>query len=159
MKIVGKAVLSTALLLFIVPAAQSAGDAGADRLISARIDARPGRTTEMYRVPGGMELVVTQACVTHAAVHVKLGRDGHALNFGGIGCTEFGPGMVVSGGEVLYCTNRSGVRRNCMMIGMLRDDPARGEGAEFIDVDEVLAAVKRSSSPTVSTDRSVVLGR
>ncbi len=143
MKRIGKAVLTTALLLFMVPSAQSAGDAAAERLISARVDARPGRTTEMYRVPGGMELVVTQACVSHAAVRVELGRDGEALNFGGIGCTAFGPGMPVAGGEALYCTNRSGAERNCMVIGMLRDDPARGEGAQFIDVDKAIADQKK----------------
>ena len=42
--------------------------------------------------------------------------------------------MRLGGGEKIYCANRSGIARNCMMIGMLRDDPNRGGGAELIDV-------------------------
>jgi hypothetical protein len=140
MMIFNKALLITAALLFMVPTTQAADDeASAPRLINARMEANPGRTTEMYRVPGGMELLVTQACVPHPAMQVELGRGGEKLTFSGAGCTEFGPGMRLGGGETIYCANRSGISRNCMMIGMLRDDPNRGGGAEFIDVDEVLA--------------------
>jgi hypothetical protein len=149
MKLVSKTLFTTALLLVAVTAAQAAGDeasagnqASADRLIRARVEAQPGRTAEMYRVPGGMRLVVTQACVPHPAMQVGLGRDGEKLTYDGAGCTQFLSGMTISSGEALYCSNRSGVSRNCMVIGMLHDDPARGRGAQFIDVDQAIADQK-----------------
>ena len=146
MKLLSKTLFTTALLLVAVPAAQaagnkaSAGDQGsADRLITARAEARPGRTEEMYRVPGGMRFVVTQACVPHGAMRVDLGSADETLTYRGTGCTYFKPGMSLAGGEAVYCSNRSGLSRNCMVMGMLNDDPARGQGAQFIDVDEALA--------------------
>jgi hypothetical protein len=45
---------------------------------------------------------------------------------------------VVAGGESLHCNNLSGLSRNCMIVGMLRDNSNRGEGAQFIDVDEAM---------------------
>jgi len=143
MKLFCKALLTTALLLFVVPTTHGAEDEGsAARLISARAETAPGRSEEMYRVPGGMELTLTQACVPHSAMQVILGRDGNSVSYQGTGCTGFAPGMKLSGGDTLYCRNLSGLRRNCMMMGMLRDDPNRGGGAHFIDVDEAMAAQK-----------------
>lgn len=146
MKMLSKALLMTGLLLFMVPVAQAAEDQASARdraseptLVNARKEARPGRTTEMYRVPGGMELLVSQTCVPHPAVQVELGRDRQELSYSGAGCTRFGAGMRVGGGEAIYCTNRAGTAQNCMLIGMLRDDPNRGDGALFIDVDKAVA--------------------
>lgn len=138
MKMFCKALLTTAIVLFLVPTTQAAEESAA-RLISARAETAPGRSEELYRVPGGMELMVTQACVPHSAMRVELGRDGNSVTYHGTGCTDFVPGMRLTGGDSLYCRNLSGLRRNCMMMGMLRDDPERGGGAQFIDVDEAIA--------------------
>jgi hypothetical protein len=94
MKLLSKTLFAIALLLVAVPVAQAAGakaSAGdrdsADRLVTARAEAHPGRTTEMFRVPGGMRLVLTQACVPHPAMQVDLGGASDTLTYRGTGCT------------------------------------------------------------------------
>lgn len=144
MKTPGKILLFVSLSLLVVAgvdAAEHGKSATADqseRLLSARVEARPGRTTAMYTVPGGMELVLRQACIPHTAMSVELGRDREELSFRGTGCTDFIPGLLVPGGESIYCKNLSGLSRNCMMVGMLRDDPQRSPGAQFLDVDKAI---------------------
>ena len=119
-----------------------ASDMAEGRLVTARVETRPGRTTAMYTVPGGMELVLRQACIPHTAMSVQFGRDRNDLSYRGTGCTDFRPGLLVGGGESLYCKNLSGLSRNCMIVGMLRDDPERGTGAQFIDVDKAISEQK-----------------
>jgi hypothetical protein len=144
MKTPGKILLFVSLSLLVAAAAgaaeqeRSSAISSQERLLSARVEARPGRTSEMYTVPSGMELVLRQACIPHTAMRVELGKDREELSFRGTGCTDFDPGLVVAGGESLYCKNLSGLSRNCMMVGMLRDSPDRNTGAQFIDVDKAI---------------------
>jgi hypothetical protein len=144
MKTPVKILLLVSLSFFLTAAAQAAEERKspatpqAEQLLSARVESRPGRTTTMYTVPGAMELVLRQVCVPHGAMYVEMGRDREELSFRGTGCTDFMPGLVVSGGESIYCKNLSGLSRNCMMVGLLRDDPERGTGAQFIDVDKAI---------------------
>lgn len=125
--------------LFLLPAAGTfATESDGAEPFSARIKARPGTRTSIFRVPGGKELLLTQACVPHPGMSVEVGRRGSVLTYIGHGCTDFSPGVSIRGGEHLYCGNRSGVDRDCMVVGMLRDDPKRGRGAQFQDVDEAI---------------------
>jgi hypothetical protein len=59
-----------------------------------------------------------KACVEHTAMEIEVGRDRDRLTYGSRGCTDFTPGMVVAGGETIYCDNDSGQERACALVGV-----------------------------------------
>jgi hypothetical protein len=109
------------------------------RFVSTTVRAAGSRTTELYRVPSGMQLFVTQACQEHPAMYVEVGMRGDRISYNGHGCTKYSPGYVVTGGETLNCVNKSGQERTCVLIGMLEAAPnANRGGAKIYDVDREL---------------------
>jgi len=114
----------------------SAGDETTSRptLVSATIEAGASRSTELYRVPSGMRLLVTQTCHEHPAMYVEIGMRGERISYNGHGCTKFDPGFAVEGGETLHCVNKSGEARTCIVLGVLERSPNRAPGARFYDV-------------------------
>jgi hypothetical protein len=109
------------------------------RHISRSVSTPGSREVELYRVPTGKQLVVKQACQENPAMYVSVGQRGDRISFSGHGCTHFDPGYVVAGGQSLYCVNKSGQSRNCVVMGMLRKSPGANPGARIMDVSEELS--------------------
>jgi len=130
-------ILAGALLLpaTLVRKASASDDTGSrPTLVSATVEAGGSRKTELYRVPAGMRLLVTQACHEHPAMYVELGMGGERISYNGHGCTRFDPGFAVEGGETLNCVNKSGEARTCILLGVLEKSPNKRPGARFYDV-------------------------
>ena len=109
------------------------------RYVSTTVKAGGSRRTELYRVPTGMRLLVTQACQEHPAMYVEVGTRGDRISYNGHGCTKFDPGYAVAGGETLNCVNKSGQERTCVLVGLLESAPrVTAGGARFYDVDREL---------------------
>ena len=136
-------ILAGALLLPVVVArnASAAGEKASPppRLVSATVEAGSSRSTELYRVPSGMRLLVTQTCHEHPAMYVEIGMRGERISYNGHGCTRFDPGFAVEGGETLHCVNKSGEARTCILLGVLESSPNKAPGARFYDVSAATA--------------------
>jgi hypothetical protein len=135
----GKLTLSimAAMLLPIAGARiASAADETTSRatLVSVTVEAGSSRSAELYRVPSGMRLLVTQACQEHPAMYVELGTRGERISYNGNRCTRFEPGFAVEGGETIHCVNKSGETRNCVLLGVLERSPNKSPGVKFYDV-------------------------
>lgn len=134
--------IPTMLLAMLIglETADAAGTAEPERrFVSTTVKAAGSRSTELYRVPTGMQLFVTQACQEHPAMYVEVGMRGDRISYNGHGCTKYVPGYVVTGGETLNCVNKSGQERTCVLIGMLEAAPkATAGGAKIYDVDREL---------------------
>jgi hypothetical protein len=128
------------MLLAMLIGFETADAAGMERrYVSTTVKAAGSRSTELYRVPSGMQLFVTQACQEHPAMYVEVGMRGDRISYNGHGCTKYAPGYVVSGGETLNCVNKSGQERTCVLIGMLEAAPkTTAGGAKIYDVDREL---------------------
>jgi len=130
-------ILAGALLLpaTVVRKASASDDASSrPTLVSATVESGGSRTTELYRVPTGMRLLVTQACQEHPAMYVEVGMRGQRISYNGQGCTRFDPGFAVDGGETISCVNKSGEARTCILLGVLEKSPNKRPGARFYDV-------------------------
>jgi hypothetical protein len=133
-------IVAAALLLpatGIVRNATAAGETTSQpRLISATVEAGSSRSTELYRVPTGMRLLITQTCNEHPSMYIEVGARGERISFNGRdhGCTRFEPGYAVDGGQILNCVNKSGETRTCMLLGFLESSPNKAPGARFYDV-------------------------
>jgi hypothetical protein len=114
-------------------AGKGADAAYGGQLVSLTSTTSPGRTDAIYTVPPRSRLVVTQACVEHEAMDVKLGDN--VLTYGREGCTDFSPGFVVAGGQTLGCRNDSGLGRTCAVVGFLEAVPVpKGPRVRFFDL-------------------------
>jgi hypothetical protein len=123
------------LPLAVASTATATGDTTSrPTLVSVTVEAGASRSTELYRVPSGMRLMVTQACHEHPAMYVEMGMRGERISFNGHGCTRFDPGFAVEGGETLNCVNKSGEARTCILLGVLEASPHKKPGAKFYDV-------------------------
>jgi hypothetical protein len=115
-----------------------AADAKADdagKLISVTATPNTGRSDLLYTVPLRSRLLVTQACVEHPAMGVDLGHDRVRITYGNTGCTDFGPGFAVAGGQDIYCDNHSGLERTCALVGILEKEPEPvGKRVRFYDL-------------------------
>ncbi len=124
------------LAMFLgVPGVDAAGEQY--QYLSTSVAAAGSRSTELYRVPSGMQLLVTQTCQEHPAMYVEVGDRGARISYNGHGCTKFDPGYLVAGGETLNCVNKSGQERTCVLVGVLEATArkaANGGGARFYDV-------------------------
>jgi hypothetical protein len=122
-------------------AKKSDSDKGGEELrhISRSVSTPGSREVELYRVPTGKQLIVKQACQENPAMYVSVGQRGDRISFSGHGCTHFDPGYIVAGGQSLYCVNKSGQSRNCVLMGMLKKSPDANTGARIIDVNEELS--------------------
>lgn len=124
------AVALVALTVFagsgLVDAAERKADAGAAELISVMATPSSGKADALYTVPSRSRLLVTRACIEHSAMTVAIGMrsDNSPLSFGRRGCTEYQPGFIVAAGETIYCDNRSGLERTCVLVGVVEDLPA-----------------------------------
>jgi len=129
-------ILATLLLpVAIAGTASAAGDTTSrPTLVSVTVEAGGSRSTELYRVPTGMRLMVTQTCHEHPAMYVEIGMRGERISYNGHGCTRFDPGFAVEGGETLNCVNKSGEARTCILLGVLENSPNKRPGARFYDV-------------------------
>ena len=110
----------------VVGAAEGKAGAGAAELISVMASPTSGKTDTLYTVPSRSRLLVTRACVEHSAMTVEIGKraDHSPLSFGRRGCTDYQPGFIVAAGETIYCDNRSGLERSCVLVGVVEDLPA-----------------------------------
>ncbi len=102
-------------------------------------------------MPPGKVLMLTQACVEHPETVVKVEtgpnfrRDGR-LTFGQRGCTTFRPAYLITAGQTLSCSNRSGLTRTCSIMGEMHPSPRAGKRrAVLIDVDAALEAEKAAA--------------
>jgi len=129
-------ILATLLLpVAIAGTASAAGDTTSrPTLVSVTVEAGGSRSTELYRVPTGMRLMVTQTCHEHPAMYVEIGMRGERISYNGHGCTRFDPGFAVEGGQTLNCVNKSGEARTCILLGVLENSPNKRPGARFYDV-------------------------
>ena len=129
-------ILATLLLpVAIAGTASAAGDTTSrPTLVSVTVEAGGSRSTELYRVPTGMRLMVTQTCHEHPAMYVEIGMRGERISYNGHGCTRFDPGFAVEGGQTLNCVNKSGEARTCILLGVLESSPNKLPGARFYDV-------------------------
>ena len=109
------------------------------RHISRSVSTPGSREVELYKVPTGKQLIVKQTCQENPAMYVSVGQRGDRISFSGHGCTHFDPGYVVAGGQSLYCVNKSGQSRNCVLMGMLGKSPTANSGARIIDVSDELS--------------------
>ena len=109
------------------------------RHISRSVSTPGSREVELYKVPTGKQLIVKQACQENPAMYVSVGQRGDRISFSGHGCTHFDPGYIVAGGQSLYCVNKSGQSRNCVLMGMLQKSPNANPGARIMDVSEELS--------------------
>jgi len=128
------------LAMFASQAATAHAAGEQARYVSTSVKAGGSRSTELYRVPTGMRLMVRETCQEHPAMYVEVGERGDRISYNGHGCTRFDPGFAVPSGEVLNCVNKSGEERTCVLTGFLEPSAAhaRTSGARFYDVDSEL---------------------
>jgi hypothetical protein len=123
------------VLATAVPGRAQQVDASAvsGKLVTATARPLPGNSDLIYTAPPRATFLLTQACVEHPGVSIRT-EGGDRITYGGVGCIDFKPALLIPSGERLRCDNSSGLARTCNVTGVL-GPPAERHTAKIIDVE------------------------